>query len=124
MGRKQKYTAKEVADALRESGGVVEHAANTLGCSAVTVYRYADRYVTVQEAMQDARQNTYAEAQRRLIDLLHDPTHKHHKWAVAKILETYGEAVSDGLDWSDRERKEVSTSEAVEVNVTYEDMEA
>ena len=124
MGRKQKYTAKEVADALRESGGVVEHAATALDCSAMTVYRYADRYVTVQEAMQDARQETYAEAQRRLIDLLHDPTHKHHKWAVSKVLETYGEAVPDGLDWSDRERKEVSTSEAVEVNVTYEDMDA
>ena len=124
MGRKQKYTAKEVADALRESGGVVEHAATALGCSAMTVYRYADRYVTVKEAMQDARRETYAEAQRRLIDLMHDPTHKHHKWAVAKVLETYGEQVRDGLDWSDRERKEVSTPEAVEVSVTYEDMDA
>ena len=124
MGRKQKYSAQEVADALRESGGVVEHAANTLGCSAMTVYRYADRYVTVEEAMQDARQNTYAEAQKRLIDLLHDPTHKNHKWAVSKVLETYGEAVPDGLDWSEKQRQEVEMNEDVEVSVTYEDMDA
>jgi len=57
MPRTREYSAKEVADALREANGVVRQAATKLGCTPKTVYRYADEYVTVEQAMQEARQD-------------------------------------------------------------------
>jgi len=113
---KQEYTAEEMCDALRAADGVVRVAARDLGCSAMTIYRYAKRYVTVQQAMKEARQNTYAEAQGYLVAMMRDRDHKNHKWAVDRILQTYGESVPDGLDWAERERKEHS-GEGLTVNI-------
>jgi transposase len=109
MARTQEYTAKEVADALREADGVVRVAANRLGCNASTVYRYANRYVTVERAMHEARKNTYAEAQGYLLAMMRDRDHKNHKWAVEQVLRHYGEVIDDGLDWTEKERREHSS---------------
>jgi len=97
-----------MCDALRAADGVVLQAARKLDCSAMTIYRYAKRYVTVKQAMQEARRNTYAEAQGYLVAMMRDRDHKDHKWAVDRLLKTYGESVPDGLDWAERERKEHS----------------
>ena len=110
MPTKQEYTAKQVCDALYAEGGVVSRAAVRLDCTAQTVYNYAQRYVTVREAMQDARKETYANAQGRLLDMMEDPSHKDHKWAIEQILKVYGDKISDGLDWSDKQRVEHSGS--------------
>lgn len=106
MGRKKEYTAYEIAEALREAGGTVLLAANKLGCAPSTIYRRAEESVTVRQAMQEARGDTYAEAQGRLIAMMRDRDHKDHKWAVDRILQIYGEKVSDGLDWAERQRLE------------------
>ena len=103
---KQKFSAKDVVYAIEESGGVVVDAARMLGCSASTVYNYAQRYVTVQEAIEETRTGLYEEAHQRMIGMMRDPTHRNHKWAVERILRTYGEHVADGLDWTDREHAE------------------
>ena len=105
---KQQYTAQEMIDAIWAANGVVRQAAARLGCTAATVYNYAQRYVTVKDAMHEARRNTYAEAQDSLVNMMRDPSHKDHKWAVDRLLKTYGESVPDGLDWAERERKEHS----------------
>jgi len=105
---KQHYTAGEVIDALEAAGGVVRGAARRLGCSAKTIYRYADRYVTVKEAIQAARANTYAEAQAYLLKMMRDPGNKDHKWGLEQVLKTYGDKISDGLEWSDKKRLEHS----------------
>jgi len=106
MARTKKYTAKEVADAIRQKDGVVRQAANTLGCHASTIYRYAEEFVTVREAMEESRQDTYAEAQAYLVAMMRDRSHKDHKWAVEQVLKTFGDKISDGLDWSDKQRLE------------------
>ena len=108
MARKQEYTAKEMCDALEATGGVVVRAAKMLGCAPKTVYAYAKRYVTVREAMEEARKDTYAEAQGYLLAMMRDREHKDHKWAVERILKTYGDGIADGLEWSDKERIEHS----------------
>ena len=95
----QKYSAKDVIYAIEESGGVVVDAAKMLGCSPSTVYNYAQRYVTVQEAIEETRTALYEEAHQRMIDMMRDPTSKDHRWAVERILRTYGEHVEDGLEW-------------------------
>jgi hypothetical protein len=109
MARTEDYTAKEVSEALRDADGVVRVAANRLGCTAATVYNYANRYVTVERAMHEARKDTYAEAQGYLLAMMRDRDHKDHRWAVEQVLKHYGEVIEDGLDWSEKERKEHST---------------
>lgn len=104
----QRYTAAEVVEALHDTGGVVVRAARKLGCAAATVYNYADRYVTVREAMEEARKDTYAEAQGYLLAMMRDRDHKDHRWAVERILKSYGDSIADGLEWSDKQRHEVS----------------
>jgi hypothetical protein len=89
MPRTQEYTAKEVADAIREANGVVQTAANKLGCSAKTVYRYADRYVTVQEAMDESRKDLAGEAEGYLVAMMRDREHPKHYKAVKDIARMY-----------------------------------
>lgn len=103
-GRKKKYTAKEMAEAIRECGGVIKDAAQTLGCDRSTIYRYADEYKTVEQAIENSRPPLVREARGRLADLMRDPEHKDHYKALMKILEVH----DDRYDWSDRERKEIS----------------
>jgi len=105
---KREYTAAQMIEALEAAGGVVRGAARRLGCSAMTIYRYADRYVTVREALEAARSDTYAEAQAYLLAMMRDREHKDHKWAVEQVLKTYGDKISDGLEWSDKKRLEHS----------------
>lgn len=54
MGRKQQYTVDEVIEAIQGSGGVKVIVAQRLKCTRQTVSRYAERYVTVQRALEDA----------------------------------------------------------------------
>lgn len=53
---RQRYTAEQVCEAIRRAGGVIAVAAQALGCDRKTVYNYAKRYTTVQEAMDEANE--------------------------------------------------------------------
>lgn len=108
MARKQKYSAAEVAEALHKTQGVVVQAARLLGCTSRTVYNYADRYVTVEEAMKEGRAELYAYAQGSLVAILKDRDHPQHKWAIDRVLEAFGPAVDDGVVWSEKKRLEHS----------------
>ena len=57
MAGKQRYTAEQVAQALRETKGLVTYAARHLGCDPDTVVNYAKRYAVVREAQEDARRS-------------------------------------------------------------------
>lgn len=52
---KQRYTAEQVAEALRAAGGVNADAAQRLGCHRTTVMDYMRRYPQVREVYEDAR---------------------------------------------------------------------
>jgi hypothetical protein len=51
----EKYTAAQLIKALKETKGMVYLAADKLGCAPNTIYNYAKRYVTVQEAIDTER---------------------------------------------------------------------
>jgi hypothetical protein len=53
----KKYSAQEVADAITEARGLIGFAAQILGCARSTVYTYINDYVTVKQALADAREN-------------------------------------------------------------------
>jgi len=85
----ERYKAKEVAGAIREANGVVKTAAANLGCDPSTVYRYADRYVTVQEAMDESRKDLAGEAEGYLVAMMRDREHPKHYKAVKDIARMY-----------------------------------
>lgn len=89
MARTQEYTAEEVVAAIRESNGVVKTAAANLGCDPSTVYRYANRYVTVQEALEESRKNLATEAEGYMVAAMRDRDHKAHYKAIRDVMRMY-----------------------------------
>ena len=63
MASKQKFTQKQIIDALKETKGMVYLAAERLGCNTVTIYNYRDRYPAVRAVMEaeDGKFNDVAE---------------------------------------------------------------
>jgi hypothetical protein len=115
MPRTQEYKAKEVADAIRESNGVVQTAANKLGCAAKTVYRYADRYVTVQEALDESRKDIAGEAEGYLVAMMRDREHPKHYKAVKDVLRNYHPD-----DWSDKKTEQEHSGPEGPVEVVFD----
>lgn len=103
MARKTEYNARRVIEAIQEANGVVTHAAEILGCNPCTIYRKAREYSTVQDAIDNSREDLYAEAQTHLVDMMRDGDHKDQKWAIDRILKVFGPHVDDGLDWTEKQ---------------------
>ena len=59
MAKSERFTAQQVIDALQEAKGYVSQAASLLHCTAGTVYNYAKRYPTVQQAWDDIREERH-----------------------------------------------------------------
>ena len=106
------YTAKEMRDAIRRSGGVVLQAADILGCSPATVYRYAEKYSTVQTTLEEARLTLAAQAEGYHARMMRDPDHSHHYKAVKDVLRNYHPD-----DWSDTKRELEHGGDGFEVNI-------
>lgn len=120
MGKRQ-YTAKEMVEAIEAEDGVVRDVADYLGCSRMTVYRYADRYKTVQEAIEKTRTDTVAEMRDRLKDIARTPGHKDEYKAIVKMLEVF----DDEYDWADRKKTDVTSGgepiDSITLNVVETD---
>jgi len=104
MSRQREYTAKQIVDAIHMAEGVVKDAADSLGCSRTTIYRYAAEYVTVERAIRQAREPLVLEARGWMREMMRNPDHKDHYKAVKDVLVVY----DDEMDWSDKERREHS----------------
>ena len=118
MPKPQRYTAKQVATALEECSGIVQRAAASLDCHPSTVYRYVDRYSTVKEALDGARADTYALAEKALMEMVEDPTHRNHRWAVERVLQMFSPLVEDGMDYHTTEATAEASAQVV-VQVHY-----
>lgn len=85
MAKPERYTTQQVIDAI-EKGYTCVGAGQLLGCSAVTVRNYANKYPTVKQALQGKR--------RELVDLaemsLRRAIVNGEGWAVALTLKTLG----------------------------------
>ena len=56
MARSQQYTAKQVIEAIKGTGGIKTVIAQRLGCHRHTVDNYIERYTTVAQAYEDERE--------------------------------------------------------------------
>ena len=69
-GHNGRYTAAQVAEAITEAKGFVSTAAKRLGCGRTTIYRYIDKYATVKQAVDDAREDMKDFAEAKLFQLI------------------------------------------------------
>jgi hypothetical protein len=115
MTTKQRYSQKQVIDALREKKGMVYLAAKLLGCEAQTVYNYRDRYPAVRAEMeqQDGEVDDAAEMVLYRAIMAGEP------WAVQFRLRTKGK----GRGYVERVQQEVSgkDGEPLQVVIKYAD---
>lgn len=56
MAGKEKFTAKQMVEALKSTRGFVSLAASRLKCSVRTVQNYVERYPSVKQAKEEARE--------------------------------------------------------------------
>lgn len=80
MARPQEFTVQQVIDAIPGTGGIQALVAKKLQCDRATVCRYAQRYVTVREALaqEDEGLTDLAEAKAvKLIEAEHWPAIQH-----------------------------------------------
>ena len=111
MARPFEHTAEEVCAACEGTGGIKIRVAKNLGCSRVTVDRYAKRYATVREALK--------QADEALTDIAENQ-------AGALVNAGYWPAIKYRLDTKGRERGfgqqfDVNVKEVVELTVKYEE---
>lgn len=81
-----RLTAKKVADALRESRGMVTVAARKLGCTRQTVHAWINRSPQVAEAVKDAREVMTDTTELKFYEAIM----KGEAWAISMYLRTQG----------------------------------
>lgn len=86
MGAKPKFTAQQIIEALNQTKGMIYLAAKKLHCSPVTVYNYAKRYKSVQQAIDDNRGEFIDVAELALARAVQAG----EGWAVCFALKTLG----------------------------------
>jgi len=95
-----------MVEAIEAEDGVVRDVAERLGCSRMTVYRYRNRYKTVEQALEKNRTDLVFEMRDRLKDQARsdEVSDAVQQKAILKLLEVF----DDEIEWSDKERKELS----------------
>ncbi len=111
MARPEAINREELISAIWAAQGKVTVAAQRLGCTVRTIYNYANKYATVQNAIDEAR----AMWDEKLVDLaelkLFQEVNDGNAWAIKYALSTKGK--SRGYV----ERQEVTGADGGALNV-------
>ena len=67
QGAKDKYTHKQVIDAIYEAKGIIAVAARRLGCTRQTVYSYKEKYPAINDAYKDIDEETKDQVENQLL---------------------------------------------------------
>lgn len=67
MAKNQKYTARQLINAIQGSGGIKMLIAERLGCHRHTVDNYLRRYVTVRRAYEEERETIIDLAEEKFV---------------------------------------------------------
>ena len=117
----ERYTAQEVADALKEAKGFISVAARRLGCIDQTVRNYVDRYAACKQAILDARESMIDLAEGKLYQNINEgdntaiifflKTQAKHRGYVerSEVTGKDGGAVNIRLTWGDNDDTDGST---------------
>lgn len=82
----QKYSVELMVEAIRKNNGMITLAARAIGCSPNTIRKYAEKYVTVHDALNEERELLVDEAERALLKAIQ----RGEGWAVCFALKTLG----------------------------------
>ena len=86
MACKPRYTAKEVADALTETKGMMFIAAQRLGCTMQTIRNYCERHASVREVVEAQRGQMVDLAELKLWQSIQNG----EAWGITLCLKTIG----------------------------------
>ena len=67
MANKNKYTLKQIKEAIEKAGGFISVACKSLGCTRMTVYNYMEKYPELKEVVSDIREHYLDIAEATLI---------------------------------------------------------
>lgn len=110
---KKRFTATEVADAIRETNGFITYTAKRLGCSRGTVYGYINEHDICKEAVDDARAGFLDVAEMTLLNKVKEGD----VTAVIFALKTLGK----DRGYSQRHEYTGAGNNAIEIKLTYDD---
>ena len=113
MSRPNGHKAQEVAAALRKNNGMLAAAARELGVSRQTVYNYINKYVTVKEARDEARDTLLDMTETKLFEAIQ----KGNITAIMFALKTIGKE----RGYVERIQQEHSGSIEHKVTVNWDD---
>lgn len=88
MARVNGHTAEQVIDAIRNNNGLLAAAAQDLGVTRTTVYRYVNNYPTIKKALDEARDTVIDEAEGQL----YKAVRRGNITAIMFLLKTVGKA--------------------------------
>lgn len=86
MAKKERYKPEQVAQALKETNGLVYLAAEKLNVNAATIYRYGERHEIVKDAIAHAKGKRLDTAEASLWKAILNG----EAWAVCFYLKTQG----------------------------------
>src|SRR5262245_36413138 len=86
MSTKETLKPEQVAEALNATNGLVYLAAEKLGVHFATVYRYAQRYTLVRQAIDQQKGKRLDVAEAKLWQAVN----KGESWAICFLLKTQG----------------------------------
>lgn len=86
MARPQKYTTKEIIDALKKTKGAIYLASELLGCHADTIYERAKKSPQVQKTIDSYRGKLLDVAELKLLQAVNNG----ESWAIAFCLKSIG----------------------------------
>ena len=98
-------------DAINEAEGFVTKAADILGIGRTTFYRYLDKYVTAQQALEDTREKRHDFVENKLMDairkgnitaiIFYAKTQMKHRGYVERIEQAHSGSVTTIVNWDD-----------------------
>ena len=66
----QRFTQKQVREAVIEAGGILTAAARNLDCARCTVYEYIERYPPLKDVLSEAREGSLDLAESKLMEAI------------------------------------------------------
>jgi hypothetical protein len=118
-----RFTIEQIIKAIKKHGGLVYAAARSLDCSPTTIYNYAKRYASVQEALDNEKGLILDVTEGALIGAIK----RGEGWAVTFMLRTqgkkrgYGDEVRHKVGGDAENETPIKTESTVKAKVTYDE---
>jgi hypothetical protein len=126
MANREQYTAEQMINALKATRGMITYTSDYLGCDYKTVRRYIDKYATVKEAYEDAKDRIADNVENTLYDVAvgrraKDGTYEIEPNVTALIFLAKTHPALRGRGYAERTEHTGADGGAMEFNLVYPD---